>query len=100
MTLSDNQYLQINQALHCLTHAYESRMIKEVKENPLDLLLSDRAVIMILGQFAQLNSQQLSNIMDINPGTISVYVQRLFKKGIILKHQDQKDRRNWLMQTH
>ena len=33
--------------------------------------------------------------MDINPGTISVYVQRLVKLGLIQKEQDQDDRRNW-----
>ena len=35
--------------------------------------------------------------MDINPGTISVYVQRLITKNMIQKVQDQDDRRNWIL---
>ena len=97
MTLSDKEYIQINQALHCLTHAYESRMNKEEQQNPSGLTLSDRAVLMVLGQFVSLNSRQLSDIMDINPGTISVYVQRLITKNLIHKVQVQDDRRNWLL---
>ena len=97
MSLSDKEYLQINQALFSLTHTYESRMTKEEQLNTIGLLLSDRSVLMVLGQFAPLNSRQLSGIMDINPGTISVYVQRLVKKGLVKKDQDQEDRRNWLL---
>lgn len=98
MPLSDKEYLQINQALFSLTHTYKSRMTKEEQQNPLGLMISDRSVLMVLGQFAPLNSRQLSSIMDINPGTISVYVQSLVKKGLVQKEQDQDDRRNWLLQ--
>ena len=97
MSLSDKEYLQINQALFSLTHTYESRMAKGEQKNPTGLMLSDRSVLMVLGQFAPLNSRQLSSIMDINPGTISVYVQRLVKKGLVQKDQEQDDRRNWLL---
>jgi DNA-binding MarR family transcriptional regulator len=95
MSLSDKQYLQINQALFSLTHAYESRMEQEETRNALGLALSDCSTLMVLGQLAPLNSRQLSEVMDINPGTISVYVQRLVKKGLLQKEQDQDDRRNW-----
>lgn len=98
MSLSDKEYLQINQALFSLTHSYESRSTTEEQRNPTGLTLSGRSVLMVLGQFAPLNSRQLSGIMDINPGTISVYVQRLVKKGLVQKEQDQDDRRNWLLQ--
>jgi DNA-binding MarR family transcriptional regulator len=33
--------------------------------------------------------------MDINPGTISVYVQRLVTRGLVQREQDTDDRRNW-----
>ena len=33
--------------------------------------------------------------MELNPGTISVYVQRLVKKGLVRRERDQADRRNW-----
>jgi DNA-binding MarR family transcriptional regulator len=94
MSLSNEAYLQINQALFSLAHAYESRMAAET-HNTLGLRLSDCSVLMVLGQFAPLNSRRLSELMDINPGTISVYVQRLVDMELVQKEQDAEDRRNW-----
>ena len=93
--LSTGQYLQVNQALFSLAHAYESRMAKAETQDPSGLALSDRAVLMVLGQLAPMNSARLSATMDINPGTISVYVQRLVRKGLVRREQDAEDRRNW-----
>lgn len=95
MPLSDKHYLQVNQALFSLTHAYERRMADEDDRNILGLAVSDCSALMVLRQFAPLNSRQLSEIMDINPGTISVYVQRLVKKGLVSRDRDEEDRRNW-----
>jgi DNA-binding MarR family transcriptional regulator len=95
MAPSGKEYLQINQALFSLTHAYESRMAEEGERNAIGLMLSDCSVLMVLHQFAPINSRQLSRIMDINPGTISLYVQRLVGKGLVQKEQDTKDRRTW-----
>ncbi len=95
MSLSDKAYLQINQALFSLAHAYESRMAKEETRNTLGLRLSDCSVLMMLGQFAPLNSRRLSQLMDVNPGAISLYVQRLVEMGLVHKEQDADDRRNW-----
>jgi DNA-binding MarR family transcriptional regulator len=97
MPLSDKQHLQINQALFSLSHVYESRMAREETRNALGLALSDCSTLMVLGQFAPVNSRRLSKLMDINPGTISVYVQRLVEKGLVQKEQDLKDRRNWCL---
>jgi DNA-binding MarR family transcriptional regulator len=95
MSLSDKAYLQVNQALFSLAHVYESRMAGEETRNTLALRLSDCSVLMVLGQFAPLNSRRLSKLMDINPGTISVYVQRLVEMGLVQKERDTEDRRNW-----
>jgi DNA-binding MarR family transcriptional regulator len=95
MALSDKAYLQVNQALFTLAHAYESRMAEEETRNTLGLKLSDCSVLMVLGQFAPLNARRLSELMDVNPGTISVYVQRLVEIGLVQKEQDAEDRRNW-----
>ena len=95
MTLADKAYLQINQALFSLTHAYESRMAGEEMRNTLGLKLSDCSVLMVMDQFAPLNARRLSELMDINPGTISVYVQRLVEKGLVQRERDTVDRRNW-----
>jgi DNA-binding MarR family transcriptional regulator len=95
MALSNRVYLQVNQALFSLAHAYESRLAREETRNALGLRLSDCSVLMVLSQFAPLNSRRLSELMDINPGTISVYVQRLVEMGMVQKEQDTDDRRNW-----
>jgi DNA-binding MarR family transcriptional regulator len=95
MLLSNKEYVQINQALFSLAHAYESRMTRDERQHQTGLALSDRAVLMVLGQLAPLNSRRLSDVMDINPGTISVYVQRLVEKGLVRRERDQDDRRNW-----
>jgi DNA-binding MarR family transcriptional regulator len=95
MTLSKKEYLQINQALFSLAHAYGSRMAKEGARNAVGLRLSDCSVLMVLGQCIPSNSRQLSRLMDVNPGTISIYVQRLVELGLVRKEQDLEDRRNW-----
>jgi DNA-binding MarR family transcriptional regulator len=95
--LSDKQYLQLNQALFSITQAYSIRAAKYEKNNPIGLTFSDRAVLMVLGQLAPINSRQLSSMMSINPGTISQYVHSLVKKGLVQKKQDKNDRRNWLL---
>jgi DNA-binding MarR family transcriptional regulator len=95
MSLSSKEYLQVNQALFSLAHAYESRMAEEETRNTLGLRLSACSVLMVLGQFAPLNASRLSELMDVNPGTISVYVQRLVEMGLVQKEQDAEDRRNW-----
>jgi DNA-binding MarR family transcriptional regulator len=93
--LSSKEYLQINQAIFSLAHAYESRMAAAEAQRPTGLTLSDRAVLMVLGRFAPTNAAKLSTVMDINPGTISVYVQRLVTNRLVQREQDTDDRRNW-----
>jgi DNA-binding MarR family transcriptional regulator len=95
MGLPNGSYLQVNQALFSLAHAYESRMTRERTHNVLGLKISDCSVLMVMGRFAPLTSRKLSQVMDINPGTVSVYVQRLVEMGLVRKKQDAKDRRNW-----
>jgi DNA-binding MarR family transcriptional regulator len=97
MALSDKQCLQINQALFTLAHAYESRSAKEEARRRTGLTLADRSVVMVLGQFVSMNSRQLSRAMDINPGTISVYIDRLIRKDLVEKVQHKEDRRHWLL---
>lgn len=100
MGLTNKNFIQINQALFSLTNAYQSRMSKETSRNVLKLVLSDFSTLMVLGQFAPINGRQLAKLMNINPGTISLYVQRLVEKKLVQREQDVKDRRNvWLSLT-
>ena len=93
--LEEKQYVQVNQALFSLTHAYESQMLKDIRATEAGLKLSDCAVIMVLGQMEPLTASQLSSRMAINPGTISLYVQRLVEKGFVVRERDRKNRRLW-----
>lgn len=95
MSLLPKDYVQINQALFSITHSYETRMEKEEEPERNGLAITDCSVLMVVGQLQPLNSRQLAQRMDINPGTISLYVQRLVEKGLIVRQQDQGDRRNW-----
>jgi DNA-binding MarR family transcriptional regulator len=94
MPLSDKQLLQINQAIFSLTQAYYARMAHQEKGMS-DLTLPYRAVLMVVGQLQPLNSRQLSQYMNVNPGTISQYVNQLITQGLLEKKQDMKDRRHW-----
>jgi DNA-binding MarR family transcriptional regulator len=95
MSLSDHTYIQINQTLFTLVHVYETRMAEEAERHPLDLNLSDCAVLMVMHQVAPVNAAELSRMMDINPGTISVYVQRLVAMSLVQRERDTEDRRTW-----
>jgi DNA-binding MarR family transcriptional regulator len=95
MPLTRQQYLQINQALFSLAHAYDVRMAAETQGDTMGLRLSDCSVLMVLHQLSPLNARRLSQAMGINPGTISVYVRRLVEKGLVEKRQDTQDRRTW-----
>ena len=94
MALTDKAYLQINQALFSLTHAYETRMGAEASEWD-GLSLADCSVLLVLHQFAPTTAARLAEIMDINPGTISVYVRRLVDRGLLQRTQDANDLRTW-----
>ncbi len=91
--LKDKEYIQINQALFSAVNVYESRIRKGKTRS--SLTVSERGMIMVVGQFEPVNSRKLSRIMDINPGTISLYVNKLVKKGIVNREQGLEDRRNW-----
>jgi len=95
VSLSDREYLQVNQSLFSLAHAYEARMTRARRQAETGLSLADRAVVMVLGQCGPVNARRLSKLMNINPGTISVYVQRLVTKELVQRERDANDRRNW-----
>ena len=93
--ISREDYLQINQALFSLVNAYDKRNLQETKLEYDPLSVSERGVLLVLGQKQPINQRQLAEIMQLSPGPVSQYVQRLVVKGYISKEQDQQDRRNW-----
>lgn len=95
MALSDHEYLQINQALFSLVNAYHSRSTLEQHDAPEPLTVSERGVILVLGQLAPINLRRLAEVMQVSPGPVSQYVHKLVTKKLVEKEQDQADRRNW-----
>ena len=95
MPLSNEACIQINQAVFSMANAYRSKMHRAGMVEATGLNLPDRSTLMVLGQFAPTTARNLSKAMDINPGTISVYVQRLVEKGLVSRSQDEQDRRTW-----
>ena len=95
MPLSDQEAIQINQALFSLAHAYEARMARENPPSQIGMTMYDCAVLMVIGQFTPINSRELSRHMDVAASTISVYIRRLTQKGLVRMERNQDDRRNW-----
>jgi len=95
MTLSSAACIQINQAIFSIANAYRSKMQQDGVVEASGLGLPDRSTLMVLGQLAPTTARMLSRAMDINAGTISVYVQRLVDKALVTKTQDKDDRRTW-----
>jgi DNA-binding MarR family transcriptional regulator len=95
MPLSNQEAIQINQALFSLAHAYEARMARENPPKQTGITMYDCAVLMVIGQFTPINSRELSKRMDVAASTISVYVRRLTQKGLVRIERDEKDRRTW-----
>ena len=95
MPLSNQEAIQINQALFSLAHAYEARMARENPPSQTGMTMYDCAVLMVIGQFTPINSRELSKHMDVAASTISVYIRRLTQKGLVRMEQDKEDRRNW-----
>ncbi|MCX6054770.1 MAG: MarR family transcriptional regulator [Chloroflexi bacterium] len=95
MALTDQEALQVNQALFSLTHAYESRMVRENPPAKTGMTLHDCAVLMVIGQFYPIQSSDLAKHMDVSPSTISIYVRRLTQKMLIKMVRNPDDRRIW-----
>ncbi len=95
MTLTDQETLQINQALFSLTNAYQVRMARENPPEQTGMTLYDCAVLMVIGQSAPIQSGELARRMDVTPSTISTYVRRLTQKELVRMERDPHDRRAW-----
>jgi len=95
MALTDQETLQINQALFSLTNAYQVRMARENPPEQTGMTLYDCAVLMVIGQSAPIQSSELARRMDVTPSTISTYVRRLTQKELVRMERDPHDRRAW-----
>lgn len=95
MKLTDQEALQINQALFSLTNAYQVRMKRENPPEQTGMTLYDCAVLMVIGQSAPIQSSELARRMDVTPSTVSAYVRRLVQKDLVRMEREPLDRRTW-----
>ncbi len=95
MALTDQETIQINQALFSLTNAYQVRMARENPPEQTGMTLYDCAVLMVIGQSAPIQSSELARRMEVTPSTISTYVRRLTQKELVRMERDPRDRRAW-----
>jgi DNA-binding MarR family transcriptional regulator len=93
--LSDSEYIQINQAIFSLRNVYESRMRSEGPDGGNSPTIAELGVLMVLGQAGEINARALSKMMDMTPGTISQYLSRLVRRGLVNQRRDEEDRRTW-----
>jgi len=93
--LAKRECIQLNQSVFSLANAYRSRMVREGTVERTGLSLADRSTLMVIGQSEPTTARDLSKRMDINPGTISVYVQQLVEHGLVGRARDKNDRRTW-----
>jgi DNA-binding MarR family transcriptional regulator len=93
--LSDGECIRINQAIFSLRNVYESRMRSEGQGGDDSPTIAELGVLMVLGQAGEINARALSRMMDMTPGTISQYLSRLARRGLVNQRRDEKDRRTW-----
>lgn len=96
-TLSDKEYVQINQAIFSLRNAYESRLRGEGEEAMAGLGIGELGVLMVIGQAEGITAQELAAKMDLTKGTISIHVGALVEGGHVVQTRSGQDRRRWLL---
>lgn len=93
--LSDHERIQVNQAIFSLRNVYESKMRRENSGDDNCPTIAEMGVLMVLGQAGEINAHKLSTMMDMTPGTISQYLSRLERRGLVGQRRDEKDKRTW-----
>jgi MarR family transcriptional regulator, organic hydroperoxide resistance regulator len=94
--LSKDEYIQINQAIFSIRNSYESRMNNEKED--IGLSIAEMGVIMVLGQTRVSKAKDLTKLMNITPGTISIYLTKLTGKGYVTQKRNDVDKRAWILQ--
>ena len=99
-SLSDKECIQINQAIFSLRNVYESRLRREDGEQASgggepDLSVAEIGLLMVIGQVGSVTASRLATMVDVTPGTISLYVKKLRDRQLVDQRRDDEDRRIW-----
>jgi DNA-binding MarR family transcriptional regulator len=94
-TLNEKEYIQINQTIFSLRNIYENRMRLENGDSSNSLGIGEMGVLMVIGQITNVTAQELSRLMSLTRGTISIYIKRLVARKFVTQTRSTTDKRNW-----
>jgi len=83
--------LDFMQHLWQLNHSLERMSLH--MERALGVTSQQRLFIRCLGKYPGMTASQLSAVLHLDPGTVSVSLRRLTQKGLVTKRRDPKDSR-------
>jgi DNA-binding MarR family transcriptional regulator len=75
---------RLDQALERLSTRMEKR---------LGVTAQQRLIVRCLGKYPGLTAGHLANLLHVDPGTVSVSLKRLERKGLLKRHVDPRDQR-------
>jgi DNA-binding MarR family transcriptional regulator len=62
-------------------------------EKRLGVTAQQRLIVRCLGKYPGLTAGHLANLLHVDPGTVSVSLKRLERKGLLKRHVDPRDQR-------
>lgn len=83
--------LNFMRALWRLSHALE-RVSKRM-EATLGVTAQQRMIVRCVGKYPGITSAELSGQLHVDPGTVSISLARLERKGLITRRRNEEDRR-------
>jgi DNA-binding MarR family transcriptional regulator len=83
--------LDFLQHLWALNHALERTSLQ--MERTLGVTAQQRLILRCLGKYPGMTASQLATVLHLDPGTISVSVQRLMKKRLVQGKREKTDQR-------
>ncbi len=83
--------LDFLQHLWALNHALERTSLQ--MERKLGVTAQQRLILRCVGKYPGMTASQLAEVLHLDPGTISVSLQRLMKKRLLQGKRDKADQR-------
>lgn len=87
--------LEFMRTLWQLNHALE-RLSKRMETN-LGVTAQQRMIVRCIGKFPGITSAELARQLHLDPGTISIALGRLEKKGLVKREKNDVDRRRVML---
>jgi len=88
-----NEALEFLRLLWAIDHGLQRRSKR--MERVIGVTGVQRLVIRVLAQFPAITPGQLAGVLHLHPSTITGVVQRLQRRGFVLRRIDPRDKRRW-----